>query len=130
MIASAKPTRAFKTRWFSKAAAKARIADKELCEAVAQAMLGQIDDLGGGVFKKRLDKNRHRSIILARGGRNWFYTYLFAKKDRDNIDADELAAFRDLADIYAAKTEESLLKELAANELTEICHDDEIQVQE
>ncbi len=29
-------------------------------------MLGQADDLGGCVFKKRLNDNLHRSIILAK----------------------------------------------------------------
>ena len=56
-------------------------------------MLGQADDLGGGVFKKRLDDNLHRSIILAKGGQYWVYEYLFAKKDRDNIEDDELLYF-------------------------------------
>ena len=57
--------RTFKTAWFSKAAGKARIGDDELCEAIQGVMKGQADDLGGGVFKKRLNKNRHRSILLA-----------------------------------------------------------------
>lgn len=121
--------RAFKTRWFSKAAAKARIGDDELCNAFAEALRGQIVDLGGGVFKKRLDRNRHRSILLARGGRHWFFTYLFAKKDRDNIDVDELAAFKDLADLYAVKTDDALQTELAVKELVEICHDDKNEIQ-
>ncbi len=54
---------------------------------------GKADDLGGGVFKKRLDRNRHRSIILAKGRHYWVYAYLFAKKDRSNIDESELARF-------------------------------------
>jgi hypothetical protein len=72
--------RVFKTAWFAKAARKALIADDELCLAIRQVMLGQADDLGGGVFKKRLDKNRSRSIILAKGGRHWVYEHLFAKR--------------------------------------------------
>lgn len=116
-------TRVFKTRWFSKAARKALITDEELCEAIAGVMNGQADDLGGGVFKKRLNKNMHRSIILARGRKHWVYAYLFAKKDRENIEDDELDAFRDLADVYATKSEEDLAKELAAKELVEICHE-------
>ena len=63
----------------------------------------------------------HRSIIVARGRTYWVYTYLFAKKDRENIDDDELDAFRDLADVYAAKSAEDIAKELAAKELMEIC---------
>ena len=61
--------RVFKTAWFAKAAGKARIGDKELCLAVSQASIGQADDLGGGVFTKRLNKNQHRGVILANGGR-------------------------------------------------------------
>ncbi len=89
--------RTFKTAWFAKAARKALIDDAELCRAIAEVRKGQADDLGGGVFKKRLDKNSRRSIILARGGAHWAYEFLFAKKDRDNIDDRELAAFRKLA---------------------------------
>ena len=114
--------RTFKTAWFSKAARKALIADEELCAAMEQVRKGQADDLGGGVFKKRLDKNRHRSIIVAKGQRYWVYTYLFAKKDRDNITNAELTGFRDLADLYERKTDVEIDLELNAKELTEICH--------
>jgi hypothetical protein len=58
--------RVFKTAWFSKAALKARIPDAELCTAIRQVMLGQADDLGGSVFKKRLGRNLYRSMWLPR----------------------------------------------------------------
>jgi hypothetical protein len=115
--------RFFKTAWFSKAAKKAHISDGELCAAIRQVVLGQADDLGGGVFKKRLSKNMYRSIIIARGGRYWVYAYLFAKNDRANIDDEELASYRALAGLYARKTDADIEKELHLNELTEICHD-------
>ena len=118
-----KPVRTFTTAWFAKAARKALITDEELCEAIAQVRLGQADDLGGGVFKKRLDKNRRRSIILAKGRRYWVYAYLFANKDRANIDEDELRAFRKLADLYARKTDVEIETELKSKELVEICND-------
>jgi hypothetical protein len=127
MIGADAAMRVFKTRWFAKAAKKARIGDDELCDAIAEVIKGQADDLGGGVFKKRLNKNMHRSIVLARGRTYWMYAYLFAKKDRDNIDDGELSAFRDLADLYAAKTDAEIAIELEARELVEICHDDQIQ---
>jgi len=117
--------RTFKTAWFSEAARKALIADKALCDAIEQVRKGQCDDFGGGVFKKRLDKNRQRSIILAKGKRYWVYTYLFARKDRDNITEAELTAFRDLADLYDQKTDAEIALELEAKELTEICHANE-----
>ena len=114
--------RAFKTAWFAKAARKARIPDWELCAAVAQAIQGQADDLGGGVFKKRLNDNMHRSIVLAKGGRHWVFEYLFAKKDRDNIKDDELADFRVLAAAYARLSSAQIEQLLTDHDLTEICH--------
>lgn len=76
-----------------------------LCKTIALVMAGQADDLGGGVFKKRLSNNLYRSIILARGGAYWVYQYVFAKQDRANIDDDELKAFRLLAKDYATMTQ-------------------------
>lgn len=122
--------RVFKTAWFAKAARKAEIEDGELCGAIAEAMRGQCDDLGGGVFKKRVSKNRYRSIILAKGGRYWMLTYLFAKKDRDNIDAAELKSFRALAKEYEALTGAQLARLLKDKDLEEICHGDQAEVQE
>jgi hypothetical protein len=123
MAGAEESMRTFKTAWFAKAARKALINDDELCKAIVEVRLGQADDLGGGVFKKRLDKNRHRSIVLAKGRRYWVYAYLFAKKDRANIDEDELRAFRKLADLYFGKTDVEIEKELGAKELLEICND-------
>ena len=88
-------------------------------------MKGQADDLGGGVFKKRLNKNMHRSIILAKGRRYWIYEYLFAKKDRANIKDDELKDFRTLAKSYATLHEEQIARLLEDKNLTEICHANE-----
>ena len=124
------PARAFKTAWFTKAAWKARIKDDELCKVFQDVMNGQADDLGGRVFKKRLNKNGHRSVILAKGGRYWIYEYLFAKKDRDNIDDDELADFRVLAKSYAALSEGQIARLLEDNDLTEICHGEKDRVRD
>jgi hypothetical protein len=117
-------SRVFKTARFSKDAKKARISDAELCTAIRQVMAGQADDLGGGVFKKRLNDNMHRSIILAKGGRYWVYEYLFAKKDRDNIEDDELTAFRSLAKAYAGLTDVQIAALVSGKDIVEICHDD------
>jgi hypothetical protein len=120
----ARSERVFKTAWFSKAARKSRITDAELCAAIRQVMLGQADDLGGGVFKKRLSKNRVRSIIIAKGGRFWVYEYQYAKKDRDNIEDDELAKFRKLANIYETLTEQQVNWLIEENSWMEICNDE------
>lgn len=122
------PVRAFKSAWFAKAAKKSRIGDDELCDTIKQVMQGKADDLGGGVYKKRLNGNMHRSIVLARGGRYWVYEYLFAKKDRDNIEDAELAAFRTLAKGYAALAEKQIKQMLQDNLLMEICHDNKTKI--
>ena len=126
---SSTSNRSFKTAKFAKDASKAKITDLELCGAIAQVLLGQVDELGGGVFKKRLHSNQHRSIILAKGGTFWIYEYLFAKKDRDNIEHDELAAFRLLAKSYAGLTGHQLGQLLINKDLLEICHDEKADVQ-
>ncbi|GHD82290.1 type II toxin-antitoxin system RelE/ParE family toxin [Vogesella fluminis] len=115
--------RSFKTAWFSKAAKKAKISDQELCAAIRQVAQGQADDLGGGVYKKRLNNNLHRSIIVAKGGQHWIYAYLFAKKDQANIEDDELVAFRKLAKSYEAMTDAQLNQQMHTKALVEICHD-------
>ena len=120
--------RAFKTARFSKDAKKAKIKDVELCLAIKQVLLGQVDDLGGGVFKKRLNNNLHRSIILAKGGKYWIYEYLFAKKDRENIENDELLAFRLLANSYAGLTKHQVKQLLVNEDFVEICHDNKTEI--
>jgi len=115
--------RVFKTAWFSKAARKAHIDDNELCEAIRQVMQGQADDLGIGVFKKRLHGNLHRSIILAKAGRYWVYEFLFAKQNKANIEDDELMSFRMLAKVYAGLTAPQIEQLLRDKDWKEICHD-------
>ncbi len=120
--------RAFKTARFSKDAKKAKIKDVELCLAIEQVLLGQVDDLGGGVFKKRLNNNTYRSIILAKGGNYWIYEYLFAKKNRENIESDELLAFRLLAKSYAGLTVRQVGQLLVSADFLEICHADKTEI--
>lgn len=120
---SAAQARVFKTKWFAKAAKAQHIADAELCDAIKAVMQGKADDLGGGVWKKRLNDNMHRSIIVAKGGKYWIYAFLFAKADRANIDDDELVAFKKLAKEYAKATDDGIANAVQLKELVEICHD-------
>lgn len=122
-------TRIFKTARFSKDATKAKVRDVELCSAIKQVLSGQVDDLGGGVFKKRLNHNLYRSIILAKGGNYWIFEYLFAKQDRSNIEHDELRAFRLLANSYAGLTAMQVSRLLVNGDFVEICHDDKTEIQ-
>jgi hypothetical protein len=120
-------TRVFKAKAFAAAAKKAAITDVELCGAVRDVMNGLGDELGGGVWKKRLNKNCHRSIILAKGRGYWIYQFLFAKSDQANITQKELAAFKDLAKAYGALSKEQIKLLLDRQDFLEICHGEKIQ---
>lgn len=96
---------------------------------MSQVMEGKADDLGGGVFKKRLNDNMHRSIILAKARNYWVYEYLFAKKDRNNIEDDELSAFRELAKSYARLTDDPISRLVQNRQFKEICNQKK-QIQE
>lgn len=120
-MASLTIPRVFKAAWFAKAAKRARVTDKVLCQAIAQVIAGQADDLGGGIYKKRLANNQLRSIILARGGNYWVYQYLFAKQDCANIDDEELSQFRKVAKGYSVLSAEQVADLVAGKEWIEIC---------
>lgn len=51
----------------------------------------------GGVWKKRLNDNKDRSIIVAKGERYWIHADLVSKQDKVTIDEAELGLFRTLA---------------------------------
>ncbi|MNE59657.1 hypothetical protein D3C80_1547670 [compost metagenome] len=119
--------RLFKTQRFAAQAAKAWIGDDELRSAFDEVLKGQADSLGGGVWKKRLSENRHRSIVLAKGGRYWIYQFLFAKKDQSNISQTELAAFRELAKAYEKLNDTQVRQLLEMKAFVEIHHEQEIQ---
>jgi hypothetical protein len=96
--------RIFKTKPFARFAAKEDIDNATLREAIRRADAGLIDgDLGGGVIKQRIARKGqgrsggYRSIVLFRREEKAFFVYGFAKSDRDNIDRQDLKAFRLLA---------------------------------
>ena len=116
-------TRTFKTKKFSKQCYGIGITDDELCKSILEVMQGKADDLGGGVYKKKLNKNMHRSIVLAKGGSFWIYELIFAKNDRANISSGELVVLRDMAQAYAAMLPLTFFNMIQMEQLVEICHE-------
>jgi hypothetical protein len=122
--------RVLKSAWFSKNANKAGISDEELCLAIKEMNAGQWDaDLGGNVYKKRLNQNRHRSILLSQAGKLWIFTYLFAKADQDNISKKELKSFRNLADEIQNLSDAQMDAMKVNGDFVEICNDCKKEVQ-
>lgn len=110
--------RVFKTSHFVKQAQKAGISDAELCDAAVELQKGQGDSLSGGVWKKRLDKNQQRAIVLTKVDEFWIYVYLFAKNVCENISPKELKAFKKLSGHYQAADVDRMVKN---GDLHEIC---------
>lgn len=116
----------FKTRNFADAASKAWICDSELREAFGELLKGQADNLGGGVWKKRLKENRRRSIVLAKGRHYWVYQSLFDKQRQSNISPKELDRLRALANVYEDLSEAQVQYLLDTREFVELHHDQKI----
>jgi hypothetical protein len=119
--------RIFKTKPFARFAAKEGIADAVLRDAIRRAEAGLVDaDLGGGVIKQRLARpgqgksGGFRSIVLFRRQATAFFVYGFAKNDRDNIDGQELKAFRMLATEMLALNGKQLQMAIKNGTITEI----------
>jgi hypothetical protein len=116
-------SRTFKTKKFSKQCHGIGITDDDLCQSIVEVMEGKADDLGGGVYKKKLNKNMHRSIVLAKGGKFWIYELIFAKSDRANISSGELIILRDIAKAYAAMLPSTISNMIQMEQLVEICYE-------
>jgi hypothetical protein len=119
--------RIFKNKWFTKFAVGESISDSKLWEIVKEAEAGKIDaDYGGGVIKQRLARPNkgksggYRTIILYRKGEKAYFVYGFPKSERANIDKAEVHAFKDLAKITLALSEEDLTKLIKAEAYKEI----------
>ena len=116
--------RVFKATKFATEATKRKISDEALCEAIAQIQASpKTYSVGGEVYKKRLNDNMDRSIVLAKGGTHWFYAHLFQKKNQDNITSKELDAFKAAAKILGKLSGAELDKAVKAGQFLEICHE-------
>jgi len=117
------PSRTFKTKEFAKLARKAGVEDRDLCKAAQDLEEGKGGDLGGNVWKKRVNQNRSRAIVVTKPGDFWLFTYLFDKADRDNIEEDELLAFRKAAADLGMGGLSGMERLAQAGVVVEICND-------
>jgi len=115
------------TKPFARFARKAGITESALWRAACDVAAGKIDaDLGSGVVKQRIARpgqgksGGSRSIVLFRVRGRAVFAYGFEKKGRANIEARELAAFRELADIVLGYSESEIAKRVADGALLEI----------
>ena len=119
--------RIFKNTWFSRFAKRQRITDAALVAAIEEAEQGLIAaDLGGQIIKQRIARpgqgksGGYRTIIVFQQGERSFFVYGFPKSERENIDKDELSAFKKAAEQLLALDDEQIAALLETNALTEI----------
>ena len=130
--AAQKKLSVYKTKQFGRFARKARISDADLWQTARLVHEGSIDaDLGGGVIKQRIARagegksGGSRSIILFRFQGRAVFVYGFEKKDFGNIKANELEAFRELANVLLGYSDTEIAKRVADGALIEIPEQEE-----
>ena len=115
------------TKPFARFARKARISEMELWETASQINAGMIDaNLGGGVIKQRIARagqgksGGSRSIVLFRFKGRAVFVFGFEKKYLGNIKANELEAFRELADVVLGYSDAEIALRVADGALIEL----------
>ena len=111
---------------------KTGLTDSGLRAAVAEMAKGLIDaDLGGHLVKKRVPLRGHgkrgggRTIVATKREGRWFFVYGFDKRERANIDKDELKALQEVAKTLLELDDRQLAVALAADEIAEVNGGDE-----
>lgn len=126
--------RVFKTRVFANFAARARLSDANLCDAVEQMRRGLTGaSLGGGLIKQRIARpgagksGGFRTIVAFQFERHTFFVYGFAKNERDNIRDDELDELKKLAKSLLGADENGLQTALKLGQLIEVeCNEENL----
>ena len=125
-------TRIFANRWFAKFAAKEKISDATLADAVHRAESGLIDaDLGSGLIKQRIARQGggksggYRSILIFRSGERAIFVFAFAKSAKANLSAAELKVYRKAASIMLELGDGEIETEVEAGRLVEVKDDEQ-----
>jgi hypothetical protein len=124
--------RVFKTRSFARWSRKAPVPDSLSCLAIEEMAHGLIDaDLGGGVYKKRVQmpgggkRGGARVIIGTNRGSRWFLIFGYLKSERPTVAPQELVALQRLTEVLLAMETTALERAIETGELQEICHHEE-----
>jgi hypothetical protein len=119
--------RIYASRWFAKFAAKEKISDVTLADAVHRAESGLIDaDLGSGLIKQRIARQGggksggYRSILIFRSGERAIFVFAFTKSDKANLSAAELKVYSKAASIMLDLDDDQIETELEAGRLVEV----------
>lgn len=115
------------TRYFSRWAKQDGLSNDKIREAVLELQNGLHDgNLGGNIYKKRIGlgnrskRDSVRTIIAFKISNNVFCLYGYPKNERDNIDNDELNAFKKAAKFYLNLSDGEIDRLIKTGELIEV----------
>ena len=107
------------------------ISDSKLAVTVREIEKGLIDaDYGGGLIKKRIARDGagksggYRSIIAYRSEEKCVFMFCFAKSDKGSLNINEVAQYKNAADIYLGFDETAMTVALKTGELVEVTSND------
>lgn len=119
--------RIFVVKGFARFQRRERLGNEALCEAVDRAERGLIDaDLSAGLIKQRVGRpgqgrrGGFRTLLAYRAGSRVVFLLGFAKNERDNIDADELAVLRARAQAFLELDDAAIKARIADDDMTEV----------
>ena len=119
------------TKWLVRWARRERIADRSLREAIERAERGLVDaGLGGGIIKQRVAREGqgrsggYRMLVAYRVGQRAVFLFGFAKRERENIDADELLTLREIGAAWLAADPSRIMQAVEEGALQEVTDDE------
>ena len=117
----------YKTKGFARFARSERITDASLREVIERAERGLVDaDLGGGLIKQRIARQGqgksggYRTIVAYRVKNRAVFLYAFAKKERENIEQDELTELRKIGQNWLNAPEQTIEEAIDDGDLREV----------
>ena len=125
--------RVFKTKSFGRFAKSESIRNDALATAIRHAEGGLVDaDLGAGLVKLRVaragqgKRGGYRTLIAYRLGVRAVFLFGFAKRERDNVSAYQLADLKRAAADILKRGDDDLSEDIAAGRLQEVRYDEGI----
>jgi hypothetical protein len=123
----------FVNKQFRRFANENALSDALLCKAVREISTGLAHaNLGGGVYKQRIARKGKgksggfRTIVFFKAHKVAFFILGFAKNVEDNLERDEVAGLKDLAERMLSYDEKTIALALKNGALKEILCEQEI----
>jgi len=116
----------YETKRFKKWAAKNKIVDEKLLNAISEIDKGLgIVDLGGNLYKARIAKNKgksggYRTIIVYKKGLRSLFIYGYEKNDKSDISDVEKLFYKNYARDFLNYPKEGIEKMLKEGEIFDL----------